>query len=328
MAKKKRRKKRSKTPRRQKAEALPPMPDRRAMERIMADISRLLSKHEFESTDEANAFLQQMLNSGGVPSMEPRTPLERAQYLMYDAWEASGRKRVELARRALEISPDCADAYALLAEETARSPEEARDLYEKGVTVGERALGPQVFEEDVGHFWGILSTRPYMRARAGLAQCLWALSERDTAVEHYRDMLRLNPNDNQSIRYLLAACLMEMGRDKELARLLKQYKEDCSAAWLYTRALLTFRRKGDCPEARARLREARRQNQYVPAYLLGRKRLPQSLPAYIGFGDENEAIDYTAQFFNGWLRTPGALDWLVTVESKGGKSRAGHRTRA
>lgn len=53
---------------------------------------------------------------------------------MYDAWEtATPGERVRLARRALEISADCADAYVLLAEETARSPKEAATLYARGV---------------------------------------------------------------------------------------------------------------------------------------------------------------------------------------------------
>jgi len=36
-----------------------------------------------------------------------------------------------------------------------------------------------------------------MRARAELAATLNALDEVDAAISNYRDMLRLNPNDNQ-----------------------------------------------------------------------------------------------------------------------------------
>ncbi len=131
----------------------PPFLDRRAMERTMSGIGRLLSEREFQSPDEAEAFLQKMLASGALEAQPARIPVEQAQDLMYDAWEARGWRRVELARRALEISPDCADAYVLLAEEAARSLEEARDLYEQGVKAGERALGPRMFEEEVGSFW-------------------------------------------------------------------------------------------------------------------------------------------------------------------------------
>jgi hypothetical protein len=97
--------------------------------------------------------------------------VDDAQEMMYDAWEASGAARVALARAALDISPLCADAYVLLAEEDARSQPDALALYRQGVEAGERALGNE-FEELSGHFWGFLQTRPYMRARAGLAMTL------------------------------------------------------------------------------------------------------------------------------------------------------------
>ena len=43
------------------------------------------------------------------------TPLKKAQDIMYDAWEVTDpKRRVALARRELEISPDCADAYIRL----------------------------------------------------------------------------------------------------------------------------------------------------------------------------------------------------------------------
>lgn len=83
------------------------------------------------------------------------------------------------------------------------------ELYEQGVEAGERALGSEAFEEWEGHFWGILETRPYMRARHGLALCLWEAGESKKAIEHYTEMLRLNPGDNQGIRYVLAGCLLE-----------------------------------------------------------------------------------------------------------------------
>jgi tetratricopeptide (TPR) repeat protein len=285
---------------------------RRAMEKSLADIGKLLEQQQFESADEANEYLQNMLQAGGgkLPAMAPASALDRAQELMYDAWEASGSRRVKLARQALEISPDCADAYVLLAE-TARTPQEAKELYEQGVRAGERALGPQAFEEDVGYFWGILETRPYMRARAGLAQALWALGQREQAIAHYTDMLRLNPGDNQGIRYVLAHCLLQAGDDEALGKLLDQYKDDAMAEWTYTRALWRFRHAGANAAAKSALNKALKANRFVPAYLLGKKKLPRQLPGYIGFGDENEAVSYAVEGIDDWRATPGALEWLA-----------------
>jgi tetratricopeptide (TPR) repeat protein len=286
----------------------PPLPDRRAMEQVMAELRKRLESGELEPGGE---FKVQDLLAGRAASA-PRTPLEEAQELMYQAWSArSTRQRGELARQALAISPDCADAYVLLAEESARGVEEALSLYEQGVKAGERALGPKAFREDVGYFWGLLETRPYMRARAGLAACLWRLGRRSEAIEHYTDMLRLNPNDNQGIRYLLTDCLLLEGDDKALGELLAQYEGDWSANWSYTTALWTFRQQGASPQADEALRKALDQNRYVPPYLLGRKRLPSRQPEYIGIGDEREAVSYAADAVEAWRKTPGALEWLA-----------------
>jgi tetratricopeptide (TPR) repeat protein len=291
-----------------------PFGDPRAMEKVSQDLGRLLAEREFGSIEEANAFLENMLREGGGRLPEapaPTTPLEQAQDLIYEAFETeSSRKRVQLAKKALKVSPDCADAYVLLAEESAKSLQEAKDLYEKGVQAGERALGEEAFEEEAGHFWGILETRPYMRAREGLATCLWELGEREEAIEHYREMLDLNPGDNQGIRYELAGWLLDEEMDEELGELLQRYEEDASAFWVYTRALWMFRKEGATKEATAALKEAIETNPYVPLYLLGHKSLPGALPELIGFGDESEAVAYFARALSAWLRTPGALEWL------------------
>ena len=260
------------------------LPERRAMENVLADI--------FGS--------------------RRRNPVDQAQEVMYQAWEAtSKKKRVTLAQKALEISPDCADAYCLLAEETAKLPQQALDLYQKGVQAGERALGKKAFKEYEGSFWGFLETRPYMRARAGLAQCLWEIGRRKEAVEHYQDMLRLNPNDNQGIRYELMTCLIELGRDQEAEVLFKHYKNDGMAAWVYSRALLDFRKSGDNRKSQKSLAAAIKDNPHIPAFLLGLTKMPRYLPPYYGWGDENEAILYVHENLGAWKATPGALEWLA-----------------
>lgn len=236
--------------------------------------------------------------------------LQQAQELMYQAWEApSAARRVALARRALEVSANCADAYVLLADH-AGGLAEAIALMREGVAAGERALGKRAFEDDVGHFWGLIETRPYMRARAGLAQLLRAIGRHDESVAHYRELLRLNPNDNQGLRYELAVYLLELGLDDELAALVEAYRDDASATWAYTAALLAFRQGGDGEAARQRLDAAKKANPHVPVYLLGQKKLPRQLPEYVGLGDEDEAVAYASVALAAWKQSAGALDWL------------------
>lgn len=237
--------------------------------------------------------------------------LLRAQSLMYEAFEDSTPHRIALACEALVLSPDCADAYLLLAEDTTSSLEEAHQLLEQAVAAGERALGPEPFADDVGYFWGLVETRPYMRARAALAETLWALGRYEEAVSHQRDLLRLNPNDNQGIRYRQAEYLVALERYDELDELFTTYEDDAAAAFAYTKALAAYRREGDSPRARELLEEAREVNAHVPVYLAGRKRLPSRLPDYVGFGDASEAVDYAAGAKAQWESVQGAIAWLA-----------------
>jgi hypothetical protein len=95
--------------------------------------------------------LMQQVVAGLQGQAQQGTPLGQAQALMYRAFEEPDeQKRIELARHALTISPDCADAYGLLAEH-ARSRKEAQRLYEQGVAAGERALGAEAFERGAWH---------------------------------------------------------------------------------------------------------------------------------------------------------------------------------
>jgi tetratricopeptide (TPR) repeat protein len=246
-------------------------------------------------------------------SDQPSDPqLGEAQELIYEAWDESDpTRRISLAHQALAISRDCVDAYVLLAEEAADRVQEALDYYEQGVSAGQRALGETFFFENVGYFWGLLESRPYMRALEGKASCLWQMKRKEEAAEIYEEMLRLNPNDNQGIRYLLVELYLSTNAEKKLQKLIKRYKEDWSAVWQYTQALLAFRRTGATVGANRALQEALEKNEFVPAYLIGSKRIPNRLPSFIGMGDENEAISYAADHLNHWRRSPGALEWLA-----------------
>jgi len=282
-------------------------PDRRAHERLFADMDRYFRKHPAASIDEMNEAAARLFSGRKIDELvtQPETPAERAQELCFEAFDTHGRRRVQLARRALEICPDCADAYVILAEQ-AGTLEAAFESYTAGVAAGERALGT-AFEEHVGHFWGVLATRPYMRARFGLAQCLEQHGRTEEAVDHYQEMLRLNPNDNQGVRYLLMPKLLQLGRDVEAARLLKESDEQ-SANWMYARALLAFRLSGRSTAARRELRKAFRTNPYVPEYLLEAGPLP--MPPRYSPGSPEEAIICAEELHPAFAQTEGALDWI------------------
>ncbi|HTN97368.1 MAG TPA: hypothetical protein VL101_10350 [Nordella sp.] len=250
-----------------------------------------------------------------VESAQPDDSIQAAQNIMYDAWDATGRrKRIALAQKALQVSPLCADAYVLLAQEKAKSAEDALALFRMGAEVGKQALGSAGLKEYKGHFWGALETRPYMRALHGLGLTLSDLGQHQEAIDIYREMLRLNPNDNQGIRYLLAESLLARDDITPLKKLLKKYKGDASAQWLYTQALLAFRDKA--PNANALAEEAWEANSHVPDMLSGDRPLVQSDTGYIRAGGDDEASFCVEAIGAAWRSTPGAIAWLKELTGK------------
>jgi tetratricopeptide (TPR) repeat protein len=213
----------------------------------------------------------------------------------------------------------------LLAEEEADTVARELEYYQKGVAAGERALGEEFFAENEGHFWMMLETRPYMRARQGLANTLWNLDRNEEATQHFREMLQLNPGDNQGVRYSLLNLLVISNDDAAALKLIKQYEDDAMAEWAYTHALLTFRKTGPGRKANKLLRDAYGINAFVPHYLTGRKRLPVRPPSQMTWGGEDEAVNYVGGYLNNWRQTAGAIAWLQDQLSDQLKSKPAKR---
>ncbi len=295
----------------------PPPVDRNAplfspliMDRIMASIEREMEGKHFETADEMAAYVHENFIGKRVEEFVPETPLERAQDLVYQAHGARGRRQIHLAHQALEIDPNCADAYLVLAERTWR-PDKQLEHYTQAVQAAERALDPEVFEKQAGHFWDIIATRPYMRARFGLAECLERLHRLEEAAGYYRELLCLDPEDNQGVRFSLWPCLLRLGKDSEVKVLLKQNKDDeGECVWDYTRALLTFREQGDTAAAQEHLRQALEHNETAAEYLMEGNPFPKPSSDGRQLLYDEEAAACLELLSNAWRETAGALEWL------------------
>ena len=195
--------------------------DGRGMEKGIAEIQRFMATQNFSNIEEAEAAIQSRFLGRSIDSFPSTaaTPLERAQEIMYDAFEARGRSRIKLARRALTITPDCADAYGLLAART-NNMDKARDLLKQAVAAGERAV--RSLGIDVGKIaWGDVRCRPYLRARFALAGVLKGFGEVEDALREFVEILQTDPDDHQGVRYELLTLLLMLEKDREAHALLE-----------------------------------------------------------------------------------------------------------
>jgi hypothetical protein len=164
-----------------------------------------------------------------------------------------------------------------------------------------------------GRFWFYLDSRPYLRARFGLATRLVALGDDRAAISHFKAILDLNPGDNQGARYPLLAALLRRNDGDGVAALLEAIGEEGSLAWVYTRALLGFRTHGgDHPEVEALGRGALAANPYVPMLLILGS--PLSRPhLYSAMGGPDDAADFVLHYGEAWRATRGAVSWIADL---------------
>ncbi len=287
-------------------------------EKDLGKLANLVEAQGFRTEEQVKHYLTDLVNSGQpLPDIEPETPLEQAQQIAYQAGEAVTRRAsVSLAKMALNLSTDCADAYLVLAEKEAANLEETLHYLQAAVAAGKRAIESQLMKHPYESLWNLIRLWPYLRgyndACFGLANGLWEAGKRQEAIGHLQNLLQINPGDPEGVRYVLASYLLELGDIAALNRLLAKYNDDF--AWLYTKALVSFLEQGDSPRSRTLLQKAIKSNGYVVAYLTGRLKLPQTLPKHV-LDEKSQAIFYTRQCRQPWEKTEGALEWLKTWES-------------
>jgi hypothetical protein len=66
-------------------------------------------------------------------------------------------------------------------------------------------------------------------------------------MEHGREILRLNPGDNLEVPQFLFSSAIDAHQDEEAERLMKEYPAWESPSWLFNRALVKYRLRGDTP---------------------------------------------------------------------------------
>jgi tetratricopeptide (TPR) repeat protein len=285
-----------------------------AMEQSMQQLLAAIESQGLDNIDDINDFLNSQL--AGKPQKQSTkksaSKKEQAQELLYKAWESPDpNKRIQMAKAALELYPDSADAYNILAEHASANLKETAYYYKQGMLAGERDLGEDFFRENRGHFWGYVPTRPYMRAKKGYAETCAHMENQSEAIKHYKELLELNPNDNQGVRDLLLMAYIELEEWSQSAALIKQYDEDHSASFNYNRLLIEYGLHGLSAAMELLLKQAIKQNRHVPKYLSGKKKIPRNTPDYMGYGDDREAVVYAQFHHHFWQSKPELLRWLA-----------------
>ena len=207
-------------------------------DRTMKLVGRILEGMDFQNEEDARRFLEERI-IGSSPEelaamlggLGPETDLDRAERLIDEIPEdATDAHIVRTAKEALAISEDCMAAWLQLGmyEETDERAMERLDL---GIERGRKRFADLIAEAGPGRgLWGHVEARDFMRMLGEKAKLHAAAGEIEKGIAIYREMLALNPHDNQGIRADLLRLLMAMRRIPEGRELLDAYPRDADAA--------------------------------------------------------------------------------------------------
>ncbi len=163
-------------------------------------------------------------------------------------------------------------------------------------------------------WWADPETRPLLRARYGLMMCEWHRGEWDESLHHATCLLKLNPTDNQGVRFLIP--LLHLLADNLPAALdffqfyEKNYPKDYHEPSFLFAWGLALAADGHEKEARQRYRQGILRNLYIAPGLLDLPEPPHTLWHPSDRAEPDYAYAFLDSYATLWERDHAALRFL------------------
>ena len=192
-------------------------------------INEFLANTDAKDEKELNEKLQEfikMYNNGEIEY--ENTPLDDAYEILEEAQNAKTEKEaIKLAKKAYEKSRECFDAILFQCDLEENGIRRMK-LLDDGLEFEKSRLTKEKYfdKENIGHFYGIFETRPYIRGLVIKAEYLLEEGKISQAENVCREVLRLNENDNMGARYLLMAIYATLEKENDMLKLYKKYPEE------------------------------------------------------------------------------------------------------
>ncbi len=205
------------------------------------------------SVDEMNKRLQKYMENynSNLPGKVTEANAKTADdYLELAENAASKAKAEKYIKKALELEPDNMDAISASIDLTEDNTWEYYQKLSEAVKNGTRLMEKKglMDEDNIGRFWEILETRPYMRLRNRYADYMVEAGLMTRAAKEYEEMIRLSENDNLGVRYSLMHVYAFLEREEPALELHKKYDKYEETQMLLPLSVLFFKR-GDFDKA-------------------------------------------------------------------------------
>ena len=174
-----------------------------------------------------------------------------------------------------------------------------------GIAAGEHDIDVTLMFHSpyMGSFYGLLETRPYMRARQVYVTTLLEQGKFRKAIKECEELVRLSENDNLGLRYMLMALYAYFEEKENAENLYKRYDKEPSAFMLLPLIALCYKSEDEA-QAILYLKELLSENKEA---LKAFKRIMtmdeddieeiQDSYAFAPFTEEEILLAYTQAFF-------------------------------
>lgn len=285
-------------------------------------LQEFLKNNNVENIDEANEKLQEfikMYNNGEIEY--ENTPLDDAYEILEEAQNARNEKEaIKLAKKAYEKSPECFDAILFRCDLEENGIKRMKLLDDGLETEKNRLIKEKYFDkENIGHFYGIFETRPYIRGLVVKAEYLLEEGKLRQAESICKEVLRLNENDNMGARYLLMAIFATLEEENDMLKLYKKYPEE-DLEMLFPLFALYYK-IGNDKKAKEYLNRVNKCNSnFVKIFNDTIKESDKVKPGYYSRGDSSEIFMYLERYGYLLITMPRLHEYVIENLMKNKKS--------
>lgn len=276
-------------------------------------LQEFLKNNNVQTIDEANEKLQEFIelyNNGEIEYKN--TPLDDANEILEKASNAKSKKEaIRLAKKAYEKSSDCFDAILFQCDLEENGIKRMK-LLDTGLEAEKNRLTNANYfdKENIGHFYGIFETRPYIRGLANKAEYLLEEGKLHQAESICKEVLRLNKNDNIGVRYLLMAIYAVLEDEKAIMSLYKKYPEETFEMIFPIFAL--YYKLGNNKKAKEYLNRVNKCNSNFVKLLNGTIKESEKVePGYYSRGDSSEIFMYLERYGYLMITMPRLHEYVI-----------------
>ena len=267
------------------------------------------AKDEKELNEKLQDFIQKY-NAGEIKY--ENTILDDAYELLEKAENAKSKAQaIKYAKKAYEKCPECFDAIIFQCDLEENGIKRMKLLDTGLKTEKNRLIKEKYFnKENIGHFYGIFETRPYIRGLVIKAEYLLAEGKLRQAESVCNEVLKLNENDNMGARYLLMAIYATLEEENDMLKLYKKYPEE-DLEMLFPLFAIYYK-NGNDKKAKEYLKRIDKCNSnFVKLFKGTIKESKKVSPGYYSRGDSSEIFMYLERYDYLLITMPKLHEYVI-----------------